>query len=465
MNTELAGPAIEPGDERRPVRKLEHFIPSIANFNIQYNFASASVAVAIVNSTSNLGHALYPEPDWSKDLELAIVFFGAMLGMLVMGRLGDTIGRTKAMRFTTCLAILGAAIPAAAVGGPDVVYLIIACGRLILGVGVGGAYPLSATSAAEQSHDRGSRSSAISWAFLWQLPGQIIPYVLALGLVSAFGTTGHAAWVEQASFRILFALGTLPGFLILLAGRRATDSDEFLRDAQQSHVGIFQILRQEPPQLRKTLLGTAGTWFLYDISFYGVAIFTPTILANICLAGAKAVDGSCQQTLQQVFLQNILVQLMGLPAILISIFLIERTGSKRLNVIGFLCLFVSFSAMGVAYMMSLSPRILFGLLCCVTFFINFGPNLATYVLPAICFPPHLRSTCHGISSFGGKLGAAVGTVMFPFVDRCSLGAVLFIQSACSLAGAILSQALLDHDWNYLKPEPSVDIRNLRDTTL
>lgn len=459
MQRELA---IEPGDERRSVWKVEHIIPSIANFNIQYNFASASVAVAIINSTSNLGHALYPEPAWSKDLELATVFIGAILGMLVMGRLGDTVGRTKAMRFTTCLVILGAAIPAAAIGSPNVVYAIIACGRLVLGVGVGGAYPLSATSAAEQSHDRGSRSSVVSWAFLWQVPGQIIPYVLALGLFSAFGTT---AWVEQASFRILFALGTLPGILVLLAGRTATDSDEFLRDAQQSQVGIIQILRRESPQLRKTLLGTAGSWFLYDISFYGIAIFSPTILANICLAGVKAADGSCQQTLQQVFLQNIFVQVMGLPAILISVLLIDRTGSKRLNVIGFLCLFVSFAAMGVAYMMSLSPRILFGLLCCITFFINFGPSLATYVLPAICFPAHLRSTCHGISSCGGKLGAVVGTVMFPFINTWSLGAVLFIQSACSLAGAILSQALLDHDWNYLKPEPGEATRNLRDTTL
>ena len=36
------------------------------------------------------------------------------------------------------------------------------------------------------------------------------------------------------------------------------------------------------PEYWATLLGTGGTWFLYDISYYGTAIFMPQILKTIC---------------------------------------------------------------------------------------------------------------------------------------------------------------------------------------
>ena len=50
------------------------------------------------SSPGYLGHSLFEEPKWSKDLTPAAVFVGAMLGMLWMGRLGDTLGRTRALQ-------------------------------------------------------------------------------------------------------------------------------------------------------------------------------------------------------------------------------------------------------------------------------------------------------------------------------------------------------------------------------
>lgn len=48
------------------------------------------------------------------------------------------------------------------------------------------------------------------------------------------------------------------------------------------------------------------------------------------------------------------------------------------------------------------------LFCLVTLLLNWGPNLGTYVLPALCFPAAIRSTCHGLSSTGGRLGGKIG---------------------------------------------------------
>ena len=41
--------------------------------------------------------------------------------------------------------------------------------------------------------------------------------------------------------------------------------------------------------------------------------------------------------------------------------------------------------------------------CLITFALNFGPNVGTYVLPATCFPAAIRSTFHGLSAASGKV--------------------------------------------------------------
>ena len=107
-----------------------------------------------------------------------------------MGYAGDVMGRTKAMAFTLSLVVLGAVLSAAApTGGPVKIYTAIIISRFILGIGVGGIYPLSATKAAEDgekdtSGSDGSKvtvnSNAAAWAFFYQTPGSMVGYSLAV---------------------------------------------------------------------------------------------------------------------------------------------------------------------------------------------------------------------------------------------------------------------------------------------
>jgi len=98
-----------------------------------------------------------------------------------------------------------------------------------------------------------------------------------------------------------------------------------------------------------------------------------------------------------------------------------------------------------------SAQVLFGVFCVLNFLLSFGPNLGTYVLPAICFPMDVRSTCHGISATGGKLGAMTGAFLFPFVSKGPLGVsgVLWMQTGACIVGALLSHSFLKNDWEYL----------------
>jgi len=63
-------------------------------------------------------------------------------------------------------------------------------------------------------------------------------------------------------------------------------------------------------------------------------------------------------------------------------------------------------------------RIGFVVLYSLTFFFaNFGANATTFVVPAEIFPARFRSTCHGISSATGKLGAMVGAFGFLYLAQ------------------------------------------------
>ena len=95
-----------------------------------------------------------------------------------MGYAGDVLGRNKAMTLTLSLvcisALLSAILP---FGPPTTVYTVIIVSRFIMGIGLGGVYPLSATKAAEDggdSHGHVSAASA-SYAFFWQTPGAMVP--------------------------------------------------------------------------------------------------------------------------------------------------------------------------------------------------------------------------------------------------------------------------------------------------
>eukprot|EP00929_Paragymnodinium_shiwhaense_P018390 TRINITY_DN12892_c0_g1_i3.p1 TRINITY_DN12892_c0_g1~~TRINITY_DN12892_c0_g1_i3.p1 ORF type:complete len:496 (-),score=78.13 TRINITY_DN12892_c0_g1_i3:759-2246(-) len=443
-------------------KEASNFIPAMGNFSIQYNFASASIAVQVLNNNKYLGHALEPTPDWAGSITLSIVFLGSMIGMAVMGRLGDVLGRLPAMNITLALTICGAVIPALAFGNNDSYYAVVCLGRLVLGMGVGGIYPLSAVASAESSRNAENRGKRVGKAFFWQQVGSALPYLVAVALVSVVNPSPAAEWAPQFQFRVLFAAGAIPAAIVLVASLRSTEPPRRPqrrlpvaagRETGGGGGGVIADLRDAKPETRRTLIGTAGSWFIYDVAYYGTTVFTPSILQEICLTGTK-VGSTCDESLLQNSMESFIVVCMGIPACLLSIWMIPKTGSRCQNISGFLVEAVLFAALAVVYTMdSTQTQLLFVIFCALTASLCYGPNVGTYVLPAICFPAEIRSTCHGLSATGGKLGAVFGAVLFPIVDKSSWGlpGVLWIQCCFCVLGAMVSFVFLKNDWEYLQP--------------
>eukprot|EP00053_Salpingoeca_punica_P013636 m.123390 g.123390 ORF g.123390 m.123390 type:complete len:474 (+) comp16248_c1_seq1:679-2100(+) len=430
-------PPLLPATAATTKAAASNFVPSIANLSIQYNLSAASIAVSFMTSDrdrSTEDHpersADFPEPAWGKYMLLGMVFAGAVVGMCLMGFLGDLIGRRKALLFTMSLTIFGslgcAVLPW---GSADAVYAVISCCRFLLGAGVGGIYPLSAVKAAESASPTEHKGKRVGWAFFWQTPGAMLPYVVGLLLL----TMPQTSWATSLQFRILFGLGALPAIIVFMAELKQDDSPSY----QSHHTGHPLRDAMAHPKYFKRLIGTGGAWFMYDISYYGIAIFTPDIL--------KSIFGE-DDDLMDLCWQSIVVSALGIPACILAVVMLPWLGGRRLNIWGFYLLAVSFAALALTY--NLSPHgmhtLKFVLFCLVTFALNWGPNVATYVLPAEAYPVEFRSTFHGLSAACAKIGAVTGTFIYqPIADRFNMATVMWLQVVLSLIGAAMSYFFLE----------------------
>jgi PHS family inorganic phosphate transporter-like MFS transporter len=176
------------------------------------------------------------------------------------------------------------------------------------------------------------------------------------------------------------------------------------------------------------------------VAFYGINVFTPDILA-------AAFPG--QTTVANLW-QSLVVSLCGVPACALAIVAFKRIGGRLLNVYGFILNAASFVVIGVLFAVyppgtpapASVPYAKFACLCLLTFSLNWGPNVATYVCPVQAFPPAVRGTFHGLSAAAGKLGAAVGAFLYPVMSKGvgaqGVAAVFFLQVAVNLGGAALA---------------------------
>ena len=274
-------------------RGRSNFIPALSNFTIQYNLTSASIALPFMQA-----HPAFAPPGWVAYVLLGAAFIGAVLGMVVMGYLGDLLGRRRAMVLTLAFQAGGALGGALLTwGSAERIYTVFAACRLVLGIGVGGMYPLSASHSAEGSSTAEDPATRVGWAFFWQTPGAMAPYAVALLLLLAAGEQqcsfhghprgcpgdpccGECAWDNASAvcnfdasastalpsfeFRFLTALGAVPAAIVLRAALRESEDGGGHSPGLRASSPLREI--REHPEHWRTLLGTGGTWFLFDVS-------------------------------------------------------------------------------------------------------------------------------------------------------------------------------------------------------
>ncbi|KAG1825084.1 major facilitator superfamily domain-containing protein [Suillus variegatus] len=381
---------------------------------------------------------------------------GNLVGQVLFGWLADIIGRKRMYGVELMIMIIATFGQALAGEAPAINILgVIIVWRFIMGVGIGGDYPLSAIISSEFAATR-SRGRLMTAVFAAQGWGQFAAALVGIIVVEAYKDSILSAPFPcrvpvDHTWRLLIGLGCVPGVIALYfrltipetprftmdiernIAQATTDIDNVLTTGKSVHNEDAPVQLVEAPKATradfrayfgqwknlKVLIGTAYSWFALDIAFYGLGLNSSTILTAINFGSPTSGQTSLfvYETLYNICVGNLILSIAGLiPGYWVSFLFIDSWGRKPIQLMGFTVLTILFIIMGFGYdkLNTAGPgRKAFVFLYCLTnFFQNFGPNTTTFVVPGEAFPTRYRSTAHGISAASGKLGAVVSQVGF-----------------------------------------------------
>ena len=422
----------------------------------------------------NLGISMMSYVFWQGDMPASTstllkvsTSVGTVIGQVGFGVMADVVGRKKIYGLELIIMIMATVLQCTIGKAPGVSFVaVLTFYRIIMGIGIGGDYPLSSIITSEFSTTKW-RGAMMGAVFANQAFGQIAAGIVALVLVVAYksdlidatnGNCGPAcAKACDQMWRILVGLGCVPGVFALYFRLTIPESPRYTLDVENrvnkaaADVSKFssgehgnaeaeEIARLEraptaveqyditPPKASfknfcshfgkwkygKILFGTAFSWFTLDVAFYGLNLNTAVILQTIGYASSKNV----YKKLYNSAVGNLILICAGsLPGYWASVATIDTVGRKPIQLFGFFILTVLFCVIGFAYH-KLNDKSLLGLYIVCQFFMQFGPNVTTFIVPGEVFPTRYRSSAHGISAASGKIGAIIAqTALGTLIDH------------------------------------------------
>ena len=354
------------------------FIVGVAMHLIKEEWHTSPLADGLVTSTALLASAV---------------------GALLFGRIADMLGRKRIYGYEVLVLAAGAI---ASAFSPSIWWLI--GFRIILGVGIGGDYPVSSTLMSEYAGKK-HRGMMVSLVFAMQAAGLIVGPLLA-ALLLWTGLSHTITW------RVLLAFGAVPALSVFQMRRHLAETPRYQLAASKRGTeqkasfaeGFHKLLARRDLRLR--LLGASLAWFLMDFAYYGNTVSSPMVLHALA---PKA------SLLTETLTQLAVFAAAAVPGYFVAAAMMDRMGRKPIQVLGFAMMAGSFLALALipGIEQLLYPfLVIYGL---SYFFTEFGPNATTFVYPAELFPVEGRTTGHGIASAMGKLGGFAGVFTFPLL--------------------------------------------------
>jgi len=387
----------------------------------------------------------------------AAAVLGAIVGASIGGRFTDRFGRKSLYLIDLCFFILFSLLSSFSWNIASLIAF-----RFLLGIGIGVDYPICASYVSEFMPTR-LRGRMLIAAFSFQ----------ALGMMAGagIGIIILHIYPQDTAWRWMLGMGTIPALIVLLLRTTVPESPRWLMEnGKLSKAGkvlamiipnkkteinslITEMLKHTSrvkdqtfgylslfsrKYIRRIILSVVP-WFLMDIATYGIGIFTPTIIAilsfreetNFILKDIASTEGAA------------FIDMFLIIGFLLNIWLIEKWGPIKLQIIGFAGMAAGLTVLAFAagssgvgdsnLFLVFTGFILFNLL------MNMGPNATTFILPAELFPTSIRASAHGLATASAKVGAALGIFLLPiFKDNFGITTTLIVVAFASLLGLLIT---------------------------
>jgi hypothetical protein len=173
------------------------------------------------------------------------------------------------------------------------------------------------------------------------------------------------------------------------------------------------------------LIATGGCWFVWDMCFYGLKLFSGPIFSAITPSGDLIVQNG------YLLVNN----LIALAAYYVAAFIIDNpaVGRKNVQTIFFIIVSIIFLSMSQIFETASSGVLL--VLFFLSSFTGQFVNTTTYVMAAETYPAELRGTLHGLSAFMGKAGALLATIIFGQINTPT---IFLICGIVGMIGAVVT---------------------------
>ena len=414
-----------------PMQWKVMFISGMGFFTDAYDLFIIGVVMAILKPMWHVGRL-------EESLVSSTALLASAIGALLFGRVADMLGR-KRIYGIEVLVLAAGAIGCAFAGN---IWWLIGL-RFLLGIGIGGDYPVSATIMSEYA-GKASRGRLVTLVFTMQAAGLIVGPLLAATLL-ATKLNPDIVW------RILVSFGAVPALAVYWQRRHLKETPRYLKAAGKSEDESGE-LKSEGEE-KKTpgfgegfgtlvsnhrllvyLIGTSAAWFLMDAAYYGNTVSSPLVLASL---------GQNHTLLRKTLTQLGIFTVFAAPGYAVAAWTMDKLGRKTIQALGFGMMAVAFALL--ALLPNLEKRmvpflVIYGF---SFFFTEFGPNATTFVYPSEIFPVRVRTTGHGVAAAMGKLGGFAGVFLFPYLMHWKgLLAAESAAAAVSVLGFLVTITML-----------------------
>lgn len=360
-----------------------------------YHTAIISGALIFLSPIFNLSIA-------EQGVLVSSILLGALVGAFMGGYLADRLGRKWTIMLTAVLFILGSWITAESHS-----YFILLFGRVVSGIAVGVisvTAPLYLAEIAPPNH-RGGIVSAYQLAITFGILGAyFINYVYA----------------KKADWQEMFIIGSLPAAIQLLALFFIPESPGWLFKNGKSHLAIIVLERLRLDRDWKGHIdemkhsassrNKRGAWRLLFSSKLRTILFVGLFISafqqitginTIIYYAPRIFQGAGYTSAISATFATLSIGIINVLATLVSVWLLDRIGRRRLLLIGIAGMVMSlFSLVITSFLRSslIDEMAVISLMCYVAFFaIGLGP--ITWVLLSEIYPLKVRGKAMALATF------------------------------------------------------------------